>query len=306
VIRLRLATLGVPRGTAFPSGSHSPTIDTWTVVRDSGLGISNDGCALIWADETGAMSVHTAEADGISSTFFVTFGKSARFRLSFAAREIAMSIAPGTHDSTIDHLLVDQIWPRIIAHVGHLVIHASGVSTDRGAILIVGPSGRGKSTLAASLHQRGFPLLGDDAIIVGGDGCRAVYPSLRLFADSIDTLFTAPTKQSPVAHYSAKRNIHLPADASSPDQNQHSRGIFFLEPDAGVGDPAVIRMAPAAACMTLVEHSFWLDPTSIEQSAQRMQAASAIAGSAPLFRLNYTRDYSALDDLHDAIFAALE
>ncbi len=52
------------------------------------------------------------------------------------------------------------------AHPDHLWFHASAATLDGVAILLVGPSGAGKSTLVLRLVERGWRLLGDDAVAV--------------------------------------------------------------------------------------------------------------------------------------------
>ncbi len=188
------------------------------------------------------------------------------------------------------------------------MVHAAGISSPQGAILFVGPSGRGKSTLAASLQQPGFTLLGDDAIViseqVGEVRCKAVYQSLRLFPDSIATLFDQPIEQSDVACYTEKQNVHFAA--AGPGASDHRvRSIFFIAADDGHAHQTIETIGPADACMRLVEHSFWLDPTDIGLTARKLASASALANRVPAFELAYPRDFSQLPELHAAMFSVL-
>lgn len=60
--------------------------------------------------------------------------------------------------------------PRLSAET----IHASTVALDGRAVLIMGPSGSGKSDLALRLIDRGFVLVSDDQTIVKRDGDRLI------------------------------------------------------------------------------------------------------------------------------------
>jgi serine kinase of HPr protein (carbohydrate metabolism regulator) len=60
--------------------------------------------------------------------------------------------------------------PRISAET----VHASTVATDGRAVVILGPSGSGKSDLALRLLDRGFTLVSDDQTVVKKDGERVV------------------------------------------------------------------------------------------------------------------------------------
>lgn len=303
--------LGKPLSLHHRLSSHCifPEIDGWTIVRGVWGGVVDRRLRAVWKDEFGSLVI---EADGetcAAQAFFLTFADVAQFDILFASREIvARPFNEDISGHTIRHLLVDQIWPRVLAHNGALVLHASGVATGEGALLFVGHSGRGKSTLAASLHQRGLPLIGDDAVLIDGLNdnarCKAVYRSLRLFADSIETLFDPTVDQSDVADYTDKRNIHFPvletADASHP-----VRAIFFISPESDDASARVNPVSPGDACMRLVEHNFWLDPTDMAKTTRKLHQASVLATRVPAWKLDYPRDFSKLDDLQAAIFSVL-
>jgi serine kinase of HPr protein (carbohydrate metabolism regulator) len=53
-------------------------------------------------------------------------------------------------------------------------VHASSVAIDGRAVLIMGPSGSGKSDLALRLLDRGFTLVSDDQTVVRRDGDQLV------------------------------------------------------------------------------------------------------------------------------------
>jgi serine kinase of HPr protein (carbohydrate metabolism regulator) len=58
--------------------------------------------------------------------------------------------------------------PRISAET----VHASTVATEGRAVVILGPSGSGKSDLALRLLDRGFTLISDDQTLIKKDGER--------------------------------------------------------------------------------------------------------------------------------------
>lgn len=199
---------------------------------------------------------------------------------------------------TLDHLYHDQVLPRIVAHQGDVVLHAGGVVIGGRAVAVTAETGRGKSTLTATLHAAGHPILGDDALVVASDDAghhvRAVYPSLRLNPDSAAAFFPGEEGR-PMAHYSPKR--HLPIGETL--DTAPLAAIFLIsEP---TDDISARRLPPAEACMTLVANSFALDPTDKERAAGKLRKVAALVAAVPVWELRYPRDYARLPEVHRKI-----
>ncbi len=204
---------------------------------------------------------------------------------------------------TLNHCLHDLILPKLAARDGALVLHGGSVLIGSGCIAIVAPSGHGKSTLSASLHAEGFPLISDDAIILRPEESRyqgvRLHPTLRLFPDSLSRLFPGAVDTTLVADYTDKRRLSV---AAGPD-TAPLRALFRL--CAPTEDIRIIRLAPAAACMAMIENAFALDPADARETRGRFELAAKAARVVPVFDLAYPRDYDRLPDVHSALFDAL-
>ncbi len=221
-------------------------------------------------------------------------------------RKMLTKVRPGLPPETLNHFIRDQVAPRVLAHEGHFVLHAAGVRCGDDVILMMGKTGRGKSTLAASFAPYDSGLIGDDAIIVEmreAPKARAVYPSLRLLPDSIAALVPKTVPTAPIAHYTSKRRIALPDVAEAPALKIDS--IFVLDEPPSDGRITVKRVSPAKACMAVLANSFALDPADLEQAHRRLQLASELAKEIPAFVLSYPRDYSRLPEVRRAITGEL-
>jgi hypothetical protein len=128
--------------------------------------------------------------------------------------------APGTNDATLRHLLLDQVLPRVLAHRGHVVLHAASVRIHERIVAIAGTTGAGKSTLAASFLIAGHPLLSDDGLLLdpgpSGTLAQPTYPSLRLWPQTVERLFAEAPTMEPMAHYSTKRRLMMNPDSEDP------------------------------------------------------------------------------------------
>jgi hypothetical protein len=239
--------------------------------------------------------------------FALNFAKLARFIVSFDDRAVRLVAAQAEADQdTIDHLLDDHIAPRIIAADGTLVLHGSSVVVGSHLVAFLGGTGSGKSTFAASMHGAGYPLLGDDAVVISAKGGvlhgEAVYPSLRLYRQSIEQVFDRDVETSPMAFYSDKLHVAAP-DFGNPEPEQYPLGAIFFMSE---GDAIMLETTyPSDACFGLVENSFAFDPNDQTSAAQRMAQAARVVSAIPCYELTYPHDFGQLGEVRAQALAAL-
>lgn len=242
------------------------------------------------------------------SVWSMVFGSLAHFRIDFDDRTVRLVAAHGDADQeTIDHLVDDHIAPRIIAADGQLVLHGSACVIDSQMAVFLGQTGSGKSTLAASLHAAGHRLLGDDAVVIDeADGIvlgEPVYPSLRLYRESIEQVFSEAVPTSAMAFYSDKLHVAA-AQLGVGTMGPVPLGAIYIltEGEEGV---TLQRILPADACMALVENSFALDPQDAATAAQRMARAARVASAVPVYELAYPYDFGLLPEARAQVIASL-
>ncbi len=78
---------------------------------------------------------------------------------------------------------------------GHTCLHASAIAVNGSALLVTGPIGAGKSTVAGVLAKRNYPIIADDiSLLIPGEAgfrVRPAYPRVRLRPDVVETLYGA-------------------------------------------------------------------------------------------------------------------
>ena len=80
----------------------------------------------------------------------------------------------GGDDACIGDVVAGPLFTFVLQQRGVVTLHAAAVAAEVGAVLLCGRSGIGKSSLAAALVERGYPLLSDDvAGVVRDAGGRA-------------------------------------------------------------------------------------------------------------------------------------
>jgi hypothetical protein len=207
---------------------------------------------------------------------------------------------------TLEHLLIDQVLPRVLTYRGRLVLHAGCVVTPAGAIAFLGDSGAGKSTLCAEFARAGNVLLGDDGIAIRGtavEGFTAVatYPGLRLLPDPLARLFDERAGSAPVAHYTAKRRLDRAHAGVAMTTDPHPlRALYVLSDGPEI---AVSPLPPREAFMALVRGSFQLHLDDKERSRELFERIGALQQAVPTRCLTYPREFSRLGDVREAVLA---
>lgn len=259
------------------------------------------GGALRWQDSATPLSIWQI-GDETSSGYRLRLGEVLEVDV-LPNQRIVSRARREVPQVTVDHFLADQVFPRLLAHIGELVVHAGAVRVDDGALMLVGHSGSGKSTAVASFDQAGLALIGDDAMVITSANCRSqirsVYPSLRLMPDSIAALMPGTATAGLVAHYSTKERIDVAGNRPASEVALPILAIFAI--GEATEQVAIRSISAARGCMALVENSFSLDPSDVSEAAKRLDAASAVARNVPMFQITYPRDYARLPEVRAAI-----
>ena len=213
---------------------------------------------------------------------------------------------------TLEHLLVDQVLPRVLTHRGRLVIHAGCVALPGGAVGFLGNSGAGKSTLCAAFARGGDPILGDDGIVLARAGefgfhAMATYPGLRLFPEPVERILGRATASTAVAHTTEKRRIGLSEGAARAVAGPVPLIALYVlaapEDNASGAQLSIRRATPRDALVTLLRGSFQLHLDDPERSREQLDRIAALADTVPVSVLRYPRELSRLPEVIEAIRA---
>jgi hypothetical protein len=107
-------------------------------------------------------------------------------------REVIIALDPAADPDAIRLFLLSSVMGAILHQRGILALHASAVEIHGCAVIFMGHSGAGKSTIAAALAKRGHRILSDEiAAVTVRDGKHHVlpgWPQLNIWTDVADTL----------------------------------------------------------------------------------------------------------------------
>ncbi|MGE5462577.1 MAG: hypothetical protein ACM3PS_04440 [Syntrophothermus sp.] len=242
----------------------------------------------------------------IDSGYLLRFPSYADFVISTDARTISAYRGGNTPDSSIRHLLLNQVIPIVLSQLGKLVLHASACVSPQGVMAFMGTTGMGKSTLAASFGLRGLQVLTDDCLSIEKQGndvlCVPSYAGVRLWPESITALFAKEPELQTLAHYTDKKRFVFEQNASG--ESLFLKAAYVLthpEEDPLGNSISITPLSSGTALLEAVKHTFQLDVTDRERLAQAFKRYEWLAQSVPFFQLRYPRDHAYLPAVNTAV-----
>jgi len=162
--------------------------------------------------------------------FLLHVVKVARYYVQDGRRVTIMPEA-GAGGDEILLFLMGSVMGALLHQRNVLVLHASAIAVHGESVIFAGPSGIGKSTLAAGLNQRGYPFLADDVCAIAtANGRPAVisgFPRLKLWADVLKKLQTDKDELKSVRWGKDLEKYFLPIDCIQ-DTPVPIKSVFVL------------------------------------------------------------------------------
>lgn len=126
-------------------------------------------------------------------------------------QEIWIDPEPGVTEAKIRAFLLGPVLGALLHQRGCLVLHASCVRMEAGAVAFMGAARQGKSTLTSFLHQQGYPLVADDKVVVKLNTPVPTvipgFPLFRLWPDAVAAL-GLENQQLPQLFPGIEKQIH--------------------------------------------------------------------------------------------------
>lgn len=239
------------------------------------------------------------------------FPELADFLVDRLGRHVRFVARPEIALETIRHLFLDQVMPPLLNLRGRDALHASAVRTAGGACAFIGPSGRGKSTLAAAFHVAGHPVLCDDCLLLNDDPdqlrVEPAYPGLRLWEDGWGALFGDAQSSLPVSHYTSKRRASMPepdAIGSLPLRAVYS--LVGYEEGNPLTCPLIEPLSMRDAFMELVKCAFRLDLTDHAMILRQMRVLERVVKEVAVRRLRIPETLGMLPAARELILQDLQ
>ena len=211
------------------------------------------------------------------------------------------------HPATIEDAATYLLGPTLglVLRLRRVVcLHASAVNVGGTAILVAGPAGAGKSSLAAAFVRRGLSVLTEDVAALaehsGSFKVHAGYPRVRLWAGSVDGLFGAPDALPLLTPNWEKRFLDLSgANAGFERQPLPVEGIYLLGPRSTAS--RLQRLTQREAMVQLVANTYANHLLTAELRAHEFDVLARLVQTVPVYLLQPIDDLAAIDQTCELI-----
>jgi hypothetical protein len=230
-----------------------------------------------------------------------------RFLMDCAATTIWGEVGPGLSHNDLCVYLLGPVMGFVLRQRGSTALHASSISMHGRAIAIVGEAGAGKSTTAAALALRGWPVLCEDvcalAQTAGHYEVLPAYPRVCLWPDSVDFLYASRDALPLIVQGWEKRFLALDGNrAVFASSGLPLAAVFLLA--ARSDDSSAPRIEPVSqreALLQLVQNTYMNWYLDRHQRAGEFDVLTRLISSVECFRVVPSADPARLSALAEMI-----
>lgn len=211
--------------------------------------------------------------------------------------EIVIDPAPGLDESILRTLILGPILSVLLRQRGLLVLHASSIATNDGAVAFLGGSGWGKSTLAEAFHAQGYSILTDDVMAVQTETDHPIvfpgFPQVKLWPEAAASIGHAP-ESLPLLHSQTEKLAHRLTRGFLQTPLPLKR-IYLL----GKGNHhEIVPLQSQEAFLELVRHSHAVSLLNAPDFvSSHLRQCTSVVKDVPIYRLKRQLSLAALPDL---------
>jgi hypothetical protein len=241
------------------------------------------------------------------SWFRFLYSDRTEFRINRAGTKVSATWPESLSLENTTIYLVGQIAAFVLRLRGFVCLHASSIVVDQRLLAIVGNSGAGKSTTAASLVKRGHRVLSEDvSALVESNGKFMVqpgYPRVNLWPDAVHSLYGAPDALPQIVSTWDKRYFDLGRNGGNFfNQPAALSAIYVLEDRVSEETaPSVESVSAREALISLLTNAHGRHLVERSMRTREFDLLSRVAEVVPVRRVVPHIDFVRLDELCERI-----
>lgn len=211
-------------------------------------------------DQRGEPAVQVWEQQG-GAHFEFRYADGTAFTVDRAATRVwATWAAASTLEDTCTYLF-GPVFGFLLRLRGITSLHASAVTVDGRAILLVGAAGAGKSTTATVFAREGYGVISDDVAPLLERGAQIfvqpTHPHLRLWPEAVESLFGSPQALPRLTPTWEKRYFDLDTPGCRFEDAPRPLSAVYLLGQREAGDaPRIETVPPREALLELVSNTY--------------------------------------------------
>ncbi len=295
------------------SSAYAPS---WDVSLEDGTTSVHDGlfasAALLPRTRHSSWFERAALDDGGS---YLRWGRSIEFLVTGDGARIIGRRGGRTGLELFEALMLGPALSYALVQQGLEPLHASVVSINGQGVAFLGPSGRGKSSLAAAFVQAGYHLVTDDQLVVTRQGTALMAhlgpPRIKLMRRMATRLRQGRPAGITMPLLAPKLAMPM-VDGEQALTAVPLRAIYVIgearrsEARAQAHAQVRIRHLPLRqACLALIANTFNGRVATAERLSRQFAFVTNLAGSIPVRRLSYPRRLPLLATVRDAVLSDL-
>lgn len=242
---------------------------------------------------------HSTDADGNA---FLRWPKLFEFKIAADGSSVEARRLAGSSEETLHSYLLGQALSFALLNRGIEQWHASVTVHDGEALVLLGDSGMGKSTLAAALIQAGGQLLTDDMLVMRSGGGRVMGfpgpPRLKLMPEAARSTIGLPRRRRRM-HPRVKKLL-LPLESNGSFGAVPVRRIYVLARGRQI---EMRTLSERQACLALVGNAFNIAVRDPGRLGGQLRSAATIAQGVRVKQLKYPRDLRQLARVSEAVLS---
>jgi len=216
-------------------------------------------------------------------------------------RHIVIEREPNVDDDSIRVFLLGSVFGALLFQLQYLVMHGNAIRVGNRALICVGRSGIGKSTLAAAFMQRGYPILADDVVPINASGVALPgFPRIKLWKQAANFLNIATAPLKKIRPGIEKFNV--PLETNFCTEPLPVRWIYLLNSERKRKEIEIDAIRGMGRFKPLRRNTYRLQYLEgMNLQAQHLKLVGKLAGKIHLARLVRPEEPFSAPELVDAI-----
>jgi hypothetical protein len=212
--------------------------------------------------------------------------------------EIIVNTGTGIEINFLRALVLGPAMGILLHQRGRLVLHASSVNINDGAVAFMGHNGAGKSTTTVSFIASGHPLVSDDILSLEfREGIPMVFPGfprIKLWPES-KKMLNEKLESFPIHSESRKRSCKV---NNFHDQIIPLKQVYVIENN---DETYLETMSPQEALIELIRNSYCANIFQNSEQATNLGEYAKIVKNVNIKQLNIKKDLSKIPQMVDLV-----